>query len=104
MANRVLLALVVAVGLAGCGGASDSEKTNEGAVYQNAVVLHGENSTFTLQSGGKTIDNIPSFQVSDEPKSSREVQSFIQEADQKLCCDSCSLSGGVLICTGCSAC
>ncbi len=108
MANRVLVALVVAVGLAGCGGTAESEKGTEGMTYPNATVTHGPGSTFTLKSQGKTISDIKSFQVSDQSRSPGQVEAFIAQEDQvgdtKLCCESCSYSGGTLICTGCTPC
>ena len=108
MASRFLLAIVVAVGLAGCGAEHEKEVTE----FPNAVISRSPDASFTLKSGDQTISNISSIQFSDQQQDSEEVKALntILEpvADDSgggsLCCNSCSLSGGVLICTGCKAC
>jgi hypothetical protein len=113
--SRFLLAMVVTVGLVGCGGAADSDKqdTQQGArQFQNATITRNPDSTFTLKAGDQTLSNISSFQVSEQEQESKDVSAFLAAepvAEEpggggSLCCTSCSLSGGVLICTGCRRC
>lgn len=70
-------------------------------------ITRNADGTFSFKSGNQTMSNISSVQVKDQDN---DVQAFFEqnlEADSgggRLCCDRCSLSGGVLICTGCKAC
>lgn len=110
MMRRVLLAFVVAVGLVGCGADNDTEK--EGKDFQNVVITRNPDSTFSLKAGDQTINNISSVQVADQNQD-QGVSAFVNMerapvddsgGGGSLCCNSCSLSGGVLICTGCTRC
>jgi hypothetical protein len=103
MTRRFLFALVVAAGLAGCGGGAGNEKAPSGTAFHDVTVTHNADSTFTLESQGQTISGISSVRVNDQDQAN-SVQEFLAAPAQKLCCDSCSLSGGVLICTGCTNC
>ncbi|WP_225413634.1 hypothetical protein [Stigmatella hybrida] len=104
MKSRFLFAVAVAVGLAGCGDSNEDASEVQGTRnFDNVRITRNADSTFSLKDGDKTIGNITSFQVKDAP--SQEANPFgVVPPKQELCCDSCSLSGGVLICTGCSAC
>lgn len=104
--SRFLLAMVVTVGLVGCGGAGESDKQQDAREFQNATITRNPDNTFTLKAGDQTLGNISSFQVSEQERESKDVSAFLAapEAEGKLCCTSCSLSGGVLICTGCVSC
>lgn len=111
MTRRFLLAIAVAGCLAGCGSEQENKSENEGdgTTFQNAQISRNADSTFTLKAGGQTHSNISSFKVND-PQPSGDVSAFLSEMPEEpggggnLCCNTCSLSGGVLICTGCKAC
>jgi hypothetical protein len=106
MTRRFLVALVVAVGLVGCGGSSDNDKAKSATDLQNVTITRNPDGTFTAKTKDQTLDNISSFKVQDENQSS-SVQQFLAAPDAaggNLCCNTCSLSGGVLICTGCVSC
>src|SRR5690349_14450040 len=100
MTRRVLLAIVVALGLAGCG--SDNEGEKSGKDFQNVVVTRNPDSTFSFKAGDQTIsNNISSVQVKDQQQD-EGVRAFLAApvddsgGGGRLCCTSCSLSGGVL--------
>lgn len=106
--RRILLAMAVTAALAGCGGSQDNnDSQQESKTFQNATITRNPDSTFTLKSGDQTLGNISSFKVS-EQQPSKDVQAFLAAPEDSgggsLCCNSCSLSGGVLICTGCVKC
>lgn len=105
--RRILLAMAVTAALAGCGGSPDNDPQQESKQFQNATVTRNPDSTFTLKAGDQTLGNISSFKIS-EQQPSKDVQAFLAAPDDSgggsLCCNSCSLSGGVLICTGCVKC
>ncbi|MBN1209632.1 MAG: hypothetical protein JXB05_32585 [Myxococcaceae bacterium] len=104
MTRHVLLAIVVALGLAGCG--SDNEGEKAGKEFQDVVITRNPDNTFSFKAGEQTISNISSVQVTDEKKD-QGVSAFLAapvDGGGDLCCNSCSLSGGVLICTGCVRC
>ncbi|MCP3137643.1 hypothetical protein [Pyxidicoccus xibeiensis] len=106
MTRRYLLAIAVAVGLAGCGSERENDNEGDKTTFQNAQISRNPDSTYTLKAGGQTHGNISSFKV-DDAQPSPDVSAFMEapiEAGGDLCCNSCSLSGGVLICTGCKAC
>ncbi|MDC0708646.1 hypothetical protein POL68_09215 [Stigmatella sp. ncwal1] len=110
MKNRFLLAMAVAVGLAGCGNSNEDAAEQQGArTFEKVRITRNADSTFSLKDGDQTIGNISSVKVDDAQPG--DVNPFtvppgqdLQAPAQDLCCDSCSLSGGVLICTGCSVC
>ena len=109
MTKRFLVALVVAVGLTGCGrdtGTDDATQA-EATELRDVTITRNPYATFTATSGDQTLRDISSVRVTDE-QGSDAVRQFlaapVEEAGGTLCCDSCSLSGGVLVCTGCKAC
>ncbi|ADO73075.1 hypothetical protein [Stigmatella aurantiaca] len=110
MKNRFLLAIAVAVGLVGCGNSNEEAAEQQGArTYENVRITRNADSTFSLKAGDQTLGNITSVKIDDAKPG--DVNPFavspgqdLQAPAQDLCCNSCSLSGGVLICTGCSVC